>query len=265
MELLLVLVLTGIIFGITQVILVRVIDSWWRVNANQESEQQLYRAQSNLERDLRAASFELEPDRATVAVQKAPSQLNNLAGADGDVLWFLSAIDPLSGNFIRKDDGTPFWQRNVVYYAVTPLGLADMGYLGSGQAVNGYEVACPFKLLIRKEIDSGDPTTADTSSSIERLMTYAELAGHLNRPNGFSCAGMGAGNASVKAVSANILTFQCDLDPELRGISVDLRCTATDRARREGGISDRDLSAEPFTTQLAFTLLPPNRPPPPGP
>lgn len=264
MELMIVLVLTGIIFGITHVVLSRVIDSWWRVNANQESEQQLYRAQVILERDLRAASFELEPDRATVGVRKAPAELNTLSGADGDVLWFLSAVDPMSGNFIRKDDGTPFWQRNVVYYAVTPLGLSDLGFQGSGHAVGGYEVACPFKILVRKEIDSGAPTSSDPSSEVETLMTYAELAPHINRPNKYSCAGMGAANASVKPISANVLTFRADLDPPLRGVSVDLRCTAIDRARREGGL-DRDLSVEPSTTQLAFTLLPPNRPPPPEP
>lgn len=268
MELMIVMALTGVIFGITQMILVRTIDTWWRVNANQESEQQLYRAQSHLERDLRAASFDLEPDQATVGVQKAPAELKTLAGADGDVLWFLSAIDPLSGTFVRKADGTPFWQRNVIYYAVTPNGLSHLGYSGAGRDVGGYEVACPFKMLVRKEIDSGPPTSpsdADPNASIEKLMPFSEVAAHLNRPTGYSCAGMTAANASVKPVSAHVLTFRADLAPTLRGISVDVRCTAIDRARREGNISDRDLSEQPATTQLQFVLLPPNRPPPPPP
>ncbi len=265
LEMLLVMAMIGLIFAVTQMVIARTIDTWWRVNANQESEQQLYRAQSSLERDLRAAAFELEADRATIGVSKAPAELINLSGADGDVLWFLSAIDPLSGNFLRRKDGTPFWQRNVVYYAVCPLGLADLDYLGAGRDVGGYEVACPFKMLIRKEIDSGPPTGPMTpeATTTETLLTYDQLRIHINRPTGYSCAGMAAPNTTVKPISAHVQTFRADLDPVVRGISVDIRCTAIDRARRDGPISDRDLSSEPSTTQLQFVLLPPNRPPPP--
>jgi type II secretory pathway pseudopilin PulG len=265
-EMMIVMVLTGIIFGVTQLVIVRTIDTWWRVNANQESEQQLYRAQSSLERDLRAAAFELEADRATVGVRKAPNQLQTLAGADGDVLWFLSAIEPTSGRFIRNpENGTPFWQRNVVYYAVSPLGLDNLNYLGAGRDVGGYEVACPYKMLVRKEIDFGPATSSssDPETTTETLMTFDQIASHLNRPTGYSCAGMASENSTVKPVSANVLTFRADLMENLRGIAIDLRCTAIDRARREGLISDRDLSTNPATTQLQFVVLPPNRPPPP--
>ena len=34
-ELIVVMVMTGVIFGVTQLLLVRTIDTWWRVNANQ--------------------------------------------------------------------------------------------------------------------------------------------------------------------------------------------------------------------------------------
>jgi type II secretory pathway pseudopilin PulG len=267
-ELLLVMVMTALIFGITQLVITRTIDSWWRINAKQASEQQLYRAQTQLERDLRAASFELESDRATIGVRQAPSELVNLAGSDGDVLWFLSAIDPLTGRFVRHpSDGTPFWQRNVLYYAVSPLGLDSMDYLGSGRNVGGYESACPFKLLLRKEIDSGPPTspTSDFTSTVEKLMTYDQIAAHLNRPTGYSCAAMAAANATVKPVAANLLTFRVQLDQELRGVSLEIRCTAIEQARREGTISDRDLSENPATTQLRFVSMPPNRPAPPKP
>lgn len=262
-ELIIVMTLTGVIFGVTQLMLVRTIDTWWRVNANQDSEQQLYKAQNHLERDLRGAAFETQPDRATIAVRQQPSELTNLSGADGDVLWFLSAVDPLSGKFIRKPDGSPFWQRNVVYYAVSPLGLDQLGYSGAGLDSGGYEVACPFKMLVRKEIDSGVATNPDSnpSTTVEKLMTFDEVAGHLNRPNGYSCAGMSAANSTVKPVAAHLLSFRADLDEALRGVNIEFRCTAIERARREGGISNRDLSEQPATTQLQVVLLPPNRPP----
>lgn len=264
-ELILVMVMTGMIFGVIQMLMARTIDSWWKVNANQDSEQQLYRAQTSLERDLRGAAFELEPDRATIGIQKGPTQLRHLAGADGDVLWFLSAVDPLSGQFVRRPDGTPFWQRNIVYYTVTPLGLDALGFQGGGREVGGYEVACPFKMLVRKEIDHGPPTRpgSDPVSSVEVLMTFDELVPHLNRPTGYSCAGMTGPNSSVKPVSAHLLTFQANLMPRLRGVAIDLRSTAIDRARREAPLGQRDLSVDPATTQLQFLAVPPNRPPAP--
>ncbi len=266
-ELLIVMTLTAIIFGITQMVLVRTIDTWWRVNANQESEQQLYRAQSYLERDLRAAAFELQPGRATLAIEKAPPALETLSGADSDVLWFLSAVDPLSGEFQRDKNGAPFFQRNILFYAVTPDGLSGLGYLGAGRSIGGYEVACPFKMLIRKEIDSGPLTAPDTDVALtsERLMSFDEILPHINRPTGYNCAGMAAANATVRPVAAHVLTFQADLIPDMRGVSIDIRCTAIDRARREGTISDTDLSTSSATTQLQFVVIPPNRPAPPAP
>lgn len=265
-ELLLVMVLTGVIFGLTQLVMLRTIDTWWKVNANHDSEQQLYRARSFLERDLKASAFEREAERATVNVEKAPEALRTLLGADGDVLWFLSAIDPASGNFVRKEDGSPFWQRNVVYYAVNPLGLDRMGYLGPGLAVGGYEVACPYKILIRKEIDSGSTTTPESPPSDEEtLMSYSQLVEHIDRPTEYSCSGMTTTNSTVQPVAAHVLTFRAALREELRGVSVDVRCTAIDRARREGGISDRDLSEHPVTSRLEFVVLPPGLPPAPPP
>ena len=259
LEMMIVVVVTIILFGITHLVLMRTIESWWRVNATADSEQQLYRAQQSLERDLRAAAFEDQPDRRTINAESSPPQLQSLSGADGDVVWFLSAIDPTTGQFCRHPDGSPFWQRNVVYYLVTPQNLSQhFGYNGAGLASSGYEVSCPFKVLIRKEIDSGTPTHPSDPNSAETLMSFADLAPFLDRPDGYSSAGMSATNASVKPVSANLLSFRVELQNALRGVSIDLRATAIDRARREGGIGDRDLLTQPFTTQLQFVVIPPN-------
>ena len=266
LEMMVVTAITVILFGITHLILMRTIESWWRVNASADSEQQLYRAQQSLERDLRTAAFELQPDRQTINVQRAPSELNSLSGADGDVLWFISAVDPVTGKFCRNADGTPFWQRNILYYLATPRNLQiHFSYDAAGLAQAGYEVACPYKVLIRKEIDSGVPTHLADSSSIETLMSYGDLAPYLERPDGYSCAGMSGTNTAVKPVSANLLSFRAELENDLRGVSVDLRATAIERARREGGIGTRDLLSQPVTTQLKFVVMPPNGPPSPNP
>ncbi len=250
-----------ILFALTHGILKYTIDIWWRVNAGADSQQQLYRVQNSLERDLQAAAFSLELDRRTIAVEKAPASLANLDGADGDVLWFLSAIDPVSGEFQRRPDGTPFWQRNILYYLATPVELASFGYVAGGLQVGGYESACPFKVLIRKEIDSGPPTspTSPPETTTEELMSAAEIFDHLNRPTNYGTIGMGGPSTSVNPVAVDLLTFRVDLLPEVRGVQVDVRATGIDRARREGGVGGRDLSRDPATQQLLRTYFPPNR------
>lgn len=248
--------ITALIFAVTQALLVRTIDTWWKVNANADAQQQLYKAQSFLERDLAGAAYETEDGRETIRIEKAPAELVHLTGADGDVLWFLSAVDPVSGNFVRRE-GKPHWQRNILYYAVTPTSLETFGFTGAGFNQGDYESACPFKVLIRKEIDFGEVT--DPDSDPEPLISYSDLLAFLDRPAGYDVSGMIQPNVEVRPVSGNILTFRATLEPATRGVVLDLRATAIDRARREKPIGDRDLSGDAATQQLLLTLYPPNR------
>jgi hypothetical protein len=256
-EAMLVMAITSIIFAITQLLLARTIESWWKVNANSDAQQQIYKAQNFLERDLASAAYETEAGRETIRIAKAPPELVHLTGSDGDVLWFLSAVDPVSGDFVRKD-GEPFWQRNILYYCVTPTSLNTFDYLGAGTSVGGYESACPFKVLVRKEIDFGDPTTSDPNSVKEPLLSYSDLTAYLDRPDGYSTSSMVKPGVSVRPISGNILTFRADFVPSTKGVSIDLRATAIDRAKREGRIDTRDLSEDPATQQVRLTLFPPN-------
>lgn len=270
-ELLIVMALTGILFGLTQLVLTRTIDTWWRVNAHEEAEQQLYKAQAHLERDLRSAAFETQAGRQTIAITQAPTALQGLVGSDGDVLWFLSAIDPGTGNFIRRKttdnlNGTPFWQRNILYYAAIPDGLSGLGFLGTGLNKDGYEVACPYKLLIRKEIDSGPPTTSssDPNTSTEGLLPYTgaeSVSIHLKRPQGYDCTDVGSTNVTVMPIAAHMLSFRVKLIEATRSVQVDLASTGIDQAGREGPIGARDLTGEPSTRHLQFLVVPPNQPP----
>jgi prepilin-type N-terminal cleavage/methylation domain-containing protein len=261
-EVLIVLGIALLIMAMTHFTLRAVVGSWWRINGNQDSEHHLYRGRSALKRDLDEAAFELQPDRATIAVEKAPSVLTSLAGSDGDVLWMLSAVDPVSGEFQRKDNGSPFWQRNVVYYAVCPDpgGLEAMGFTGSGLSVAGYEAACPHKVLIRLEIDSGPATTpgSDPSSTEETLLSFADLSGYLSRPAGLDCAAMNRTGVQAKPIAARVVTFRAELFPDTRGVQVDLRCSSFERARQEGPVGARDLLADPSTTGCMFVAFPPN-------
>jgi hypothetical protein len=255
------MVVITIIFAITQALLTRTIDNWWRVNANADAQQQLYKAQTVLERDLAAAAYERENGRETFTIHKLPPELESLdgAGADGDAFWFLSAIDPVTGRFMRTEDGEPFWQRNVLYYLVTPSAVETLGFEGTGLDLHGYESACPYKILIRKEIDFGTPTDPTDQATSEPLMTYFQIAPLLTRPVGYDLSGMSGPNVSVQPVAANILSFRVDPVNSIGGFEVDLRATAIDRAKREGRIGSRDLANDPATQQLRLTLFPPNR------
>lgn len=256
-EMMLVMTLTAIIFFITQALLARTIESYWKVNANADAEQQIYKAQNFLERDLASAAYETEPSRATIAVRKTPSELVHLSGSDGDVLWFLSAVDPISGKIQRDIDGNPLWQRNILYYCVTPNNLSSLDYLGTGCDSGGYESGCPYKVLIRKEIDFGDPTTP--TANPEPLMTFDQVIPYLDRPDGVNTVGMTRPEVAVRPVAGNMLSFRCELIPATKGIAVDLRATGIERARREGRIDSRDLSIDPATQQTLVTYFPPNR------
>lgn len=252
--------ITAIIFVIVQSLLARTLDSWWRVNANADAQQQLYKAQNILERDLASAAYEREVDRETIRIEKAPSALVHLTGSDGDVLWFLSAIDPVSGEFQRLPNGDPRWQRNILYYLVTPSSLSEFNYSGPGLDVGGYESACPYKILIRKEIDFDTVTTpASEGDDVEKLMLYDDIEPYLTRPVGYTLSGMTNLGEAMRPVSGNILTFRADFVDSVSGVTLDIRSTAIDRARREGPISDRDLASNPATQKLEITLFPPNR------
>ena len=97
--------------------------------------------------------------------------------------------------------------------------------------------------------------TADTE---KRLLRFAELTAYLDRPAGYSCAAMNRPGVMARPISARVLTFRADLLPTTRGVSVDLRCTAIERSRREGPVGDRDLSEDPATMVCQFMAFPAN-------
>ena len=84
-----------------------------RVSTQQAAEQSINRAVSRLDRELLAASaFE-------IATAQVPDHLGG-GGSDGQAVWFLSDVDPLTGRSMRTVDGSPFWQKTILYYLVVP-------------------------------------------------------------------------------------------------------------------------------------------------
>lgn len=223
------------------------------VSGSTDTRTVLAKAQAALARDLERTSF------SSVNVATGPTSLGPF---DGDVVWFLSAIDPVTDMYLRKSDGTPFWQRNILYYSVVPNNHAGLfGFNCSGGAdVAGYEVQCPHKILIRKVIDSGAVTIPTDESTEEEALLPAQVAGYLSRPNGYDTSGFSEpGLEQVSLPAANLLSFRARLAPNPewpREVLLNLDAVAIKTAQRELRIGSVALDETRFTSRLSLSHFP---------
>jgi len=238
----------------------------------------LLRRGSTLWRDL------VESESANLQLAKAASRLRaevvttgirhcavgtvpaSLAGAakDGSALWFLSALDPATGEMVLKPDGTPFWQRNIVYYLVVPnyhqslFGSDCAGGLGP----NGCDDRCPHKVLIRKVVDSGVATspTGDPNTVEEKLLS--DVTPYLTRPSGYDMALMGAeaGVERAELIATQLLWFEVKLGSAglPAEVNIDLRAVATKEAQSKIALGSAPLSTGPYTTNRLLSIVPMN-------
>lgn len=175
---------------------------WTKTAGSQDVDMELLKARDTLRRDLLQASF----------VQCRVSHYPTLAGADntGDVLWMLSAEDPTTGELARDSEGTPFWQRNVVYYCVVPTDH-DKYY---GTACGASKPAdCPHKLLVRRVIDDGTPTRPGSrAKNEEALLDTVTLGGLFVVPT--DRRSIPGGDSNTQVVAGGVLDFKVSLAPE---------------------------------------------------
>lgn len=230
--------------------------AWRGLSGSSTAQAALRKGQTVLQRDLRRTSFgsvRVTPSTASFGVK------------DGDAVWFLSAIDPATGEFMRKTDGTPFWQRTILYYLTVPnnhnsvFGIACSG----GADAQGYEVQCPHKVLIRKVIDAGSPTDPLDESTEEQVMTAADIAPYLTRPNGTDVSGMTAetGLSSVNIPASGLLSFRVQLAPDPQydnEVRMRLLACATEAARREVAVGSVPLIGNRFTLDYSLSVFPTN-------
>ncbi|MEW6281946.1 MAG: hypothetical protein AB1758_25300 [Candidatus Eremiobacterota bacterium] len=211
-------------------------------------------------REMRKARTALERD----LILARPSELRRVAvpdslgggGNDGEALWFLSPVDPATGTMVRKADGTPFWQRNILYYMVVPNNHQNTFKMSctGGAGPGGFDDRCPHKVLIRKVIDSGTPTVVTDETTEETLLP--DVSAYLTRPNGYDLSGMGGepGLAETRVVGAQLLTFfsQSVPGPE---VAVTLQAVAVDEARRQIQLGTAALSSGPFSYSFPFSVF----------
>ena len=192
------------------------------------------------------------------AVQCCPGLATMTAAPDSDALWMLSNSDPVSGVPVYRADGTPFWQRTVLYYAVTPLNHAGLfGYTCPGGAgPDGRDDRCPHKVMIRKLIDFGPVTTMSDESTAEALMTPAQAAVYFTRPNGYNTAALKLepGVHQVELLSPLLLGFQAQVG--VKDVTVNLRAVTLPRARRSIAVGATSLYDSPYTFHFGMTVEP---------
>lgn len=247
---------TGI-FTLVMIVLVSLFNQsllvWRNTSGSDTANRELRKVRASLERDLVLS----QPDQlARVSVSDHLSG----GGKDGEALWFLSPVDPATGQIARKDDGSPMWMRNILYYLVVPanhdatFGMNCKGGPGPG----GYDDRCPHKLLVRKVIDSGTATIASDETTEETLIP--DITPYLTQPAGFDLSGMAEAGLEDKRIVANsLLTFssQSAPPPENVGteVAVDVRALSLEEARRSIQVGNAPASTSQFTLQSPFSVF----------
>lgn len=251
--------LSLVLFGLLSVALSRAVVEaskiWRRSTGESSARLALRQTQRRLSTDLGASSF------AQTATAPGLVQLAS-AGRNGDIVWCLSALDPVSGNYIRKDNGSPFFQCNVLYYLSVPsqhnqlYGSVCNGFNGPG----GYDVGCPHKMLLRKVIDFATPTLLTDETTEETLMTAADLAAYLTQPATLSTASMLAepGVRSVNLVTPALLNLRVTRSATagFQSLDVDASSLSLLEAKRTIAVGSVDLDDTAFTSHLKFSPAP---------
>ncbi|MGE0491033.1 MAG: type II secretion system protein J [Vulcanimicrobiota bacterium] len=250
-ELLTAVGLFSILAIMTLLLMTRGMEHWRHRSGGQTVALSLSSASRRLEADLGLAGA------STINLANGPASLAGGA-ADGQALWFLSAIDPLTGEFAHDLDGNPFWQRNILYYLVVPQRHQQLyGYDCQGGSA-GLDDFCPHKILLRKVIDSGVPTdpTTDPEASQEQILT--DITPYLTRPDGLDISAMNgeAGLESVEVVATRLLYFEVTRTGS--EVVVDLRASSTPNLERSLRVGSVSLRSRPETSQYRRSFFPAN-------
>ena len=254
MEMIVALGLFGIIGTILAFSFAGAGDVWRTVSGSSEAQINLSKARDRLTRDLKRTSF----DSGRVG-----SGLTSLGAEDGTLIWFLSPVDPVTGQVVRTNTGAPFWQRNIIYYLAVPQNHVTLfGFTCSGGAdPDGFEVQCPHKVLIRKVVDGGGVTDPADESTIEQPLTAAEAVTYLSRPNGFDTQAMMSepGVSDVSIPATGLLSMQAQIAPDPkwpREVHIDLSSVSVLTAQRELAIGKVPLNDTRFTNSIELQIFP---------
>ncbi len=213
-------------------------------------------ARRALARGVRALQGDLRDSGGQVAAVSNGHGENR----SGDAIWFLSAFDPNTGSFIRLPGGSPHWQKNVLYYLAVPTDH-DSRF---GIVCQGWDRVCPHKVLIRKVIDSGAPTSPSSpEDDAEPLLSSADIGTYLTRPTGSNLSTMSGepGLVSAEMVTEPLLDLEAHLESRNgRVISVvcDLEAVRLGELRGNFPLGTLPIPANTYSTTRRVGVVPGN-------
>lgn len=208
---------------------------WQRTASSQDSGLQLARAERALREDLRASGV------TSIGIAHS-----------GKVLWMLSAVDPTTGEVRYQEDGTPLWQRNILYYLVKP---PDHDRLYR-QVCLDQPYRCPHQQLVRAVIDG--PNAAPPSEGAELLLSQGDIA----PPENFldETPPPIKGLESFDVVASGLVSFEVSRgENELaQEIEFRLRAFSAEGAGKVSAPGREDLRDSPFTHEILGSVFPGN-------
>lgn len=222
-----------------------------RVSAKYDTESQLQRALPRLQEEIRATSL------STVEVNSNPP-----------AIWFLTNYGPPSAGapeapdtFIpqMQMDGSPRWQRHIVYYLCQPNQHDQIANQSCGGYTGDDDTICPHKVLIRAEITFENPDPTD-AAQVEQPHSLATWLAPVSRSSGYNVSGLRGTTinaAQVKRIDVlgrNLLSFRANKVGNR--VQIELKAVALGQAQREIKVGQVDLATSRFTTQYQFLVTP---------
>lgn len=221
--------------------------TWHQTSSSQDTHFQLNQASSRLMEELSLSSVE-QMDIAAVP---------HLPGTEQRAIWFLSAIDPATGEFARTDEGEPLWQRNVIYY----LAQATDHDTLFGVKCDAADTRCPHKFLIRRVVDAGPATAPDSApSSEERLMTPAQVLGYLKQPTGHGLSLARPTAEKDELIAQGLLDLQIVLGPDRwpDEVMITISGFSAQEAGKKFALGRQDLKDTSYTHTVVQSCFPGN-------
>lgn len=225
--------------------------AWNSVESRYDAQKALAQVEFWLKSDLQRA------DIAQIGEKRVSS-----APGNGDVVWFLSAIDPTIADpdlQFQRDPatGSPNWQRHVIYYLVRPNDYSRISN-GFSPAVDpnlNADYYAPHKVLIRKVVD--------LPASPETLMNTAQVDTYTTAPDGYDVSGFAAtepGLVETKIVATGLLSFEVEVLPNAAGtggsVSIDTYAVRFREAEKVMAIGNTSLQSSPYTILQRSRIVP---------
>jgi competence protein ComGC len=254
------------ILVITTMLLKQAVWVWTSGDSREDAMIVLRKARTAVGRDLLRADLDLgEAGELHHDQVQTPSTLGGQ-----DAIWFLSAVGP-NEEFVRDEDGFPFWQRNILYYLAKPQGHDALYNIAcaSGSNPAGDDI-CPHKMLVRVVIDYPPattplplpPTPPGPGDVPEVLIPDTEIGTYTVAPQGLDTSAIESlpGVEEVRIIATGMLWFKVRPAPgaPTAGLELDMRATAIKEASKTLPVGSVPLLNVPNTSLSIFSLFPNN-------